>query len=94
MSWRVNDSGWRSRARCGNQDPDKFFPKGRPSDESRNGCRSCPVRQECLEFALASPWEPAGIWGGLTAGEIHPLWLKRHGVYGRPAEVHELLGLA
>lgn len=29
-------------------------------------CRSCPVRQPCLDFALATN-EEHGIWGGMTA---------------------------
>lgn len=31
-------------------------------------CRSCPVRQECLEHALATQ-EPYGVWGGLNEAE-------------------------
>lgn len=31
-------------------------------------CRVCPVREECLETALAIK-EPYGIWGGLTEQE-------------------------
>jgi hypothetical protein len=28
-------------------------------------CRYCPVKRDCLEYALANN-EPDGIWGGLT----------------------------
>jgi WhiB family redox-sensing transcriptional regulator len=31
-------------------------------------CSSCPVRQECLEYALSIP-EPHGIWGGMNESE-------------------------
>jgi WhiB family redox-sensing transcriptional regulator len=31
-------------------------------------CRSCPVRTECLAYALDAG-EPSGIWGGLTTDE-------------------------
>lgn len=94
MTWTVNDGGWRAHARCGNENPEKFFPKGRPSEESRRGCFGCPVREECLEFALSSPWEPAGIWGGLPPGEVHHRWAQRHPTYTRQLEVQHLLGLA
>lgn len=94
MNWMLRDDDWRARARCGNEDPDKFFPSHRSTDESRRGCLSCPVRQECLEFALQSPWEPTGIWGGLTATEIRPKWAARHQHMTRQAEVYQLLGLA
>ena len=31
-------------------------------------CAACPVRRECLDFALRLR-EPFGIWGGLTESE-------------------------
>lgn len=34
-------------------------------NEAREICASCPVRLECLEFALARK-ERFGMWGGLT----------------------------
>lgn len=33
-------------------------------------CQGCPVRQQCLEWAVANQ-EPIGVWGGLTAAERH-----------------------
>jgi hypothetical protein len=33
-------------------------------------CEGCPVRRNCLLFALQSPEIWHGIWGGLSAGEI------------------------
>ena len=34
-------------------------------EHARQLCASCPVRQECLETALADP-ELIGMWGGTT----------------------------
>lgn len=31
-------------------------------------CNSCPVQQECLDYALDFP-EPYGMWGGKTRPE-------------------------
>lgn len=31
-------------------------------------CRTCPVREPCLEFALGTG-EKYGVWGGLDVGE-------------------------
>jgi hypothetical protein len=31
-------------------------------------CRACPVRDDCLEYALTNA-EPWGVWGGLSADE-------------------------
>jgi WhiB family redox-sensing transcriptional regulator len=38
-------------------------------------CRCCPVRTECLAYALDAG-EPSGIWGGLTADERFTLIAK------------------
>jgi hypothetical protein len=38
-------------------------------------CRSCVVREECLDWAIDKD-EPAGVWGGLTEKERNKL--KRH----------------
>lgn len=35
---------------------------------ARTICSGCPVREACLEHALAVR-EPQGMWGGLTARE-------------------------
>jgi WhiB family redox-sensing transcriptional regulator len=36
-----------------------------PPPEAKRICNVCPVRAECLEFALDTD-QSAGIWGGLT----------------------------
>jgi len=67
---------WRENARCRGLDTEMFY---RPDGASRSVrlarehaakaiCAVCPVRQECLNWALATH-EPAGIWGGLTPEE-------------------------
>ncbi len=33
-------------------------------------CAGCPVRRQCLEFAMRT--RPHGIWGGLTEVERRP----------------------
>ena len=63
---------WRADAACRDADPDLFFPSvaERPeTKDAREGrakaiCRDCPVREECLEYALRKR-EPWGIWGGV-----------------------------
>lgn len=69
---------WRSDAACRDQDPDLFFPIGstgpavEQADEAKKVCMTCDVREQCLEFALASN-QDAGIWGGLTEDERRTL---------------------
>lgn len=91
---KFRNAGWRASAQCCNENPDTFFPRGRPSNDSRRPCVGCPVRDECREFALDSPWEPSGIWGGLTERELRPEWERRHEGVTRQTEVHQLLGIA
>lgn len=50
-------------------DPDVFYPV---SDEdavtAKSICGQCPVREACLEYALAYR-ERDGVWGGATERE-------------------------
>jgi WhiB family redox-sensing transcriptional regulator len=60
---------WMERAQCRGEDRDLFFPSvGTPSTKARVICSTCPVRQECLAFALADS-ELIGVWGGTTTQE-------------------------
>jgi WhiB family redox-sensing transcriptional regulator len=60
---------WRDQARCRGVDPEIFHP-GEDDDgvEAKAICTQCPVREACLEYALATR-EKEGVWGGLTARE-------------------------
>ncbi|ROS78570.1 transcription factor WhiB [Cellulomonas sp. PhB143] len=61
--------GWQERALCAQTDPEAFFPeKGGSTREAKKVCVGCPVRQECLEYALEND-ERFGIWGGLSERE-------------------------
>ncbi len=60
---------WRNRAACRGIDPDVFFPvTEEDADEAKAICNACPVREACLEFALAAR-EKEGVWGGTTERE-------------------------
>ena len=60
---------WAVDAACADADPAVFFPDhGRPATQAKQMCAGCPVRAECLDFALESH-ERFGIWGGLTDKE-------------------------
>ena len=60
---------WQDRALCAQTDPEAFFPeKGGSTREAKKICQRCPVRAECLEYALAND-ERFGIWGGLSERE-------------------------
>ena len=58
---------------CMISDPEAWFPNQAQSAsrEIRNAkalCGICPVRMQCLQYAVANP-ELQGIWGGLTPKE-------------------------
>ncbi|KDQ65534.1 WhiB family transcriptional regulator [Streptomyces sp. NTK 937] len=71
---------WRRHAACRDEDPDLFFPIGTTgpalvqTEEAKTVCRGCPVRQQCLDWALENN-QDAGVWGGL--GETERRTLKR-----------------
>ena len=73
-----DDEGWRDAAACRDTDPDLFFPVGTTGaaveeiEAAKALCWSCPVRAQCLEFALVANQE-AGVWGGTSEDERRKL---------------------
>jgi len=69
---------WRSLAACQFAEPDLFFPisssgpSGPQVAQAKAICAGCPVRRQCLAFALRTH-QVDGVWGGLTEQERHPL---------------------
>lgn len=84
---------WRDQAACLHVDPELFFPVGTTGiaivtiDAAKAVCRSCPVRDACLQFALETKQED-GVWGGTDEAERRRLrrtW--RAGRRGAAAQV-------
>ena len=64
-------AGWRSHAACRNADPSIFFPEkgeGTIHLKAKALCRSCPVIEVCLDYAITNG-ERYGVWGGMSARE-------------------------
>ena len=60
---------WQERALCAQTDPEVFHPeKGGSTREAKRVCMACPVRAECLRYALDND-ERFGVWGGLSERE-------------------------
>lgn len=57
------------RGACAGLDPELFHPgRGESTGPAKTVCRSCGVRVDCLEWALANR-EVHGIWGGTSERE-------------------------
>ena len=59
---------WVDHAACGGVDPESWFPDGpgaKPQPAVLKICNACPVKQECLDYAVQHSITD-GIWGGLT----------------------------
>lgn len=73
-STRHDPHAWRRDAACQGEMGEAFYPPLRPEKRSAKTarearakavCAGCPVREECLEQAIATG-ERYGIWGGMT----------------------------
>ena len=74
-------SSWRDHAECRGVDPGIFHPDDEEENEfstqaAKAICMTCPVREACLEHAIAVR-EKHGVWGGLTARERRRLIRRR-----------------
>lgn len=69
---------WEVEAACHGMGPDEFFPDSalEVPETARRTCAVCPVRKDCLEWAITND-EKDGIWGGLSAGERSRLVRRR-----------------
>jgi WhiB family redox-sensing transcriptional regulator len=69
-----NRAGWWARAACASADPELFFPISysgpalRQVARAKAICARCPIRQECLRYAVDAG-SIQGVWGGMTEGE-------------------------
>lgn len=72
---------WMASAACGSGIYPEVFFQDHERDRAmlayaKSICQSCPVRQECLDYALSEEiWH--GIWGGLTERERHAFRRRR-----------------
>ncbi|WP_338676769.1 WhiB family transcriptional regulator [Streptomyces sp. SCSIO 30461] len=74
----IADTYWQARGACHwlyPEDADElFFASGRDREaiaEAKALCATCPVRDECLDFAVENGLKE-GVWGGCTPAEREP----------------------
>lgn len=65
---REEDPSWRLDAACIGHGDLFFIGKGVSNRPAKEICATCPVTQECLDYALTTSTF-YGIWGGLTEKE-------------------------
>lgn len=95
---------WRKDAACISKFDDPaydWFPskyRSYPAQAAKAVCRGCPVRQDCLQYALDQD-ERGGIWGGLNAAERWDLLVDMgldpgcsRDEYSRPRKLQEQPG--
>ena len=69
---------WVHGALCKDEDPELFFPTGNAGpaasqiEAAKAICSRCPVRLECLEWAMCTA-QDSGVWGGLSEEERRAL---------------------
>lgn len=69
--------GWREHAKCRGLDPELFFPqRGESTAEAKAICAVCPVRVQCLEYALLND-ERQGIYGETTGRDRRRIRRRR-----------------
>lgn len=72
---------WVQQAACrGYPEPDLWFAHMTEIWDRREAldvCRRCPVRAECLDYAVSDPEINAGIWGGMGFEQIKQLRRRR-----------------
>jgi WhiB family transcriptional regulator, redox-sensing transcriptional regulator len=72
LDWSTTE--WFERAGCAGEDPEVFFPLGTTPlamaqlRTAKSICSRCPVRTECLQWALETN-QATGVWGGLSEEE-------------------------
>jgi WhiB family redox-sensing transcriptional regulator len=84
MTGQASLGGWAASGACQHSDPELFFPVTSTGPaavqlaRAKAVCGRCPVRTECLEFALSSA-EAFGVWGGTTEDERRLIRRRRRG---------------
>lgn len=78
----ADPNGWATQGVCRHSDPELFFPVSRVGPgagqvaRAKAVCLRCPVRTECLEFALDSG-QDFGVWGGASEDERRTMRRRR-----------------
>lgn len=89
MSAQSQDiASWAPLSYCKDTDPEAFHPVRSPQQVVRKICRSCPVRQLCLDYSIENGM--LGVWGGMTESERRRYASENGMVFGSPPTFDDL----
>lgn len=68
---------WMADGLCADRPPSLFFPSdGVGVDVARKVCADCPVKAQCLEYAIENRIDH-GVWGGTSERERRRIHKRR-----------------
>lgn len=68
---------WLDQGKCRDMDPSVFFPSdGIGVQVAQRICAECPVKVDCLEYALSEGVDH-GVWGGTSERERRRIQRRR-----------------
>ncbi len=71
------DAEWMAEGNCRSEPPGTFFPSdGVGVAIAQRICVTCPVREQCLEYALENRIDH-GVWGGTSERERRRILKRR-----------------
>jgi WhiB family redox-sensing transcriptional regulator len=80
-----DDTTFMLHAKCRGMNPSVFFPvDGAGFETARRICLECPVRTECLEYALEHRIDQ-GAWGGTSERERRRILRRRRALVAERA---------
>jgi len=63
------NTAWMAQAKCKDRTDIEFFPEsGQVLRKTAKFCSTCPVREQCLDYAVDNGLD-YGYWGGLSANQ-------------------------
>lgn len=75
------------RPACAGVDPAVFFPDvGGNADAARAICNTCPITEQCLQWAIDNR-EKYGVWGGLVEEERRRL-IRTGRIHAKPQFIY------
>lgn len=94
MGWNmVLRADWKARAKCKNLpsvDSDNvfFYESGQKSNRAKRFCTNCPVKQECLNYAIL--YREKGVWAGTTDEDREALHFLRDMLFEKATSENKL----